>query len=172
MRLAIPAMSKSRDHSELQDMYRRALAASWAAQPGELAADQCIEDIFNGGDGWKEKKHHEVVATPRITQEDSASASGDEQNQRRSHHHRTKSGSSTKSQTTITGKSSSHHMGHKHSRSRDSVQHATGIQSPQTETSSENSERGRSGFKKAHEVDEFEVRDDLVAWRLPGLVPA
>lgn len=32
-------------------MYRRALAASWAAQPGELQADECIEDIFGGGDG-------------------------------------------------------------------------------------------------------------------------
>ncbi|KAL2262255.1 hypothetical protein VTK26DRAFT_2005 [Humicola hyalothermophila] len=43
---------KSRDVFELQDMYRRALAASWASQPGELPADQCIEDIFAGGDGF------------------------------------------------------------------------------------------------------------------------
>ena len=168
----MPTMSKSRDHSELQDMYRRALAASWAAQPGELPADQCVEDIFNGGDGWKEKKHHEMAAKPRIAQEDSASASGDEQHQRRGHHHRTKSGASSKSQTTITGNGSSPRIGHKHSRSRDTIGDATGIQSPQTETSSENSERGRSGFRKAHEVDEFEVRDDLVAWRLPGTVLA
>ena len=34
---------------------------------------------------------------------------------------------------------------------------------------SESSERGRPGFRPAHEVDEFEMRDDLVAWRLPGL---
>lgn len=33
-------------------MYRRTLAASWAAQPGEPRADECIEDIFAGGDGW------------------------------------------------------------------------------------------------------------------------
>jgi hypothetical protein len=32
------------------------------------------------------------------------------------------------------------------------------------------SERDRSGFKSAREVDEFEVRDDLVAWALPGRV--
>jgi hypothetical protein len=30
--------------------------------------------------------------------------------------------------------------------------------------------RGRDGFRRAREVDEFEVRDDLVAWRLPGKV--
>ncbi len=46
-----PTSSKSRDASELQDMYRRALAASWACQPGEMQADECIEDIFSGGDG-------------------------------------------------------------------------------------------------------------------------
>ena len=36
----------------MQDMYRRTLAAYWASQPGELKADECIEDIFAGGDGW------------------------------------------------------------------------------------------------------------------------
>ncbi|PNS16249.1 hypothetical protein CAC42_6356 [Sphaceloma murrayae] len=44
--------SKSRETGELQDMYRRTLAASWAAQPDEPRADECIEDIFAGGDGW------------------------------------------------------------------------------------------------------------------------
>ena len=44
--------SKSREHGELQDMYRRTLAASWAASPGQPRADDCIEDIFSGGDGW------------------------------------------------------------------------------------------------------------------------
>ncbi|KAI9796948.1 MAG: hypothetical protein M1833_005894 [Piccolia ochrophora] len=45
--------SKSRDHGESQDMYRRTLAASWAAQAGELPADECIEDLFAGGSGWR-----------------------------------------------------------------------------------------------------------------------
>ncbi|KAJ4298649.1 hypothetical protein N0V88_003680 [Collariella sp. IMI 366227] len=45
-------IGKSRDMFEIQDMYRRALAASWASQPGELPADQCIEDIFAGGEGF------------------------------------------------------------------------------------------------------------------------
>lgn len=46
----------SRDTSELQDMYRRTLAAYWSAQPGELKADECIEDIFAGGDGWGDRE--------------------------------------------------------------------------------------------------------------------
>lgn len=44
--------SKSRDAGEMQDMYRQNLAASWVAQPGELKANDCVEDIFLGGDGW------------------------------------------------------------------------------------------------------------------------
>ena len=50
--------SKSRETGESQDMYRHTLAASWAAQPGELKADECIEDIFAGGDGWGSHLHH------------------------------------------------------------------------------------------------------------------
>ncbi|KAI0475879.1 hypothetical protein GGR56DRAFT_693007 [Xylariaceae sp. FL0804] len=53
---ALPSLTKSRDVSEVQDMYRRALAASWACQPGELPADECIEDIFSGGNGWRRHK--------------------------------------------------------------------------------------------------------------------
>ncbi|KAH8662106.1 N-terminal C2 in EEIG1 and EHBP1 proteins-domain-containing protein [Xylariales sp. PMI_506] len=63
--LTFTSANKSRDVSELQDMYCRSLAASWSCQPGELPADECIEDIFSGGDGWKDsdfggghRKHH------------------------------------------------------------------------------------------------------------------
>jgi hypothetical protein len=50
---AVPSLSTSRKElGELQDMYRRTLTAHWAGAPGELRADECIEDIFAGGDGW------------------------------------------------------------------------------------------------------------------------
>lgn len=52
---AVPSLSKPRDAAELQDLYRRTLAASWCRQPSELPADECVEDIFNGGNGWKTK---------------------------------------------------------------------------------------------------------------------
>lgn len=49
----VPSLSaSSREIGEMQDMYRRTLAAYWASQPGELKADDAIEDIFAGGDGW------------------------------------------------------------------------------------------------------------------------
>ncbi|KAL9619633.1 MAG: hypothetical protein Q9160_005739 [Pyrenula sp. 1 TL-2023] len=48
----IPSLtSKTRDLSELQDMYRRTLAAAWSCSAGELAPDRLVEDIFAGGDG-------------------------------------------------------------------------------------------------------------------------
>lgn len=47
------SISKGHETAEIQDVYRRALAASWACQSGELPADECIEDIFGGGDGFR-----------------------------------------------------------------------------------------------------------------------
>jgi N-terminal C2 in EEIG1 and EHBP1 proteins len=45
------ATSKTRETSELQDMYRRTLAASWTCGSDELPPDKLIEDLFAGGDG-------------------------------------------------------------------------------------------------------------------------
>ncbi|KAK3706080.1 hypothetical protein LTR37_012907 [Vermiconidia calcicola] len=44
--------SRNKEAGEMQDVYRRTLAAFWTSQPGELRADECVEDIFSGGDGW------------------------------------------------------------------------------------------------------------------------
>lgn len=44
--------SRNKEAGEMMDVYRRTLAAFWASQPGELKADEAIEDIFSGGDGW------------------------------------------------------------------------------------------------------------------------
>jgi len=145
-------------------MYRRALAASWAALPGELAADACIEDIFSGGDGWKGgfAKQKKLGAVKSYDE----SGSGDEHHMHT--HHRNHSSSSMKSQNTIKGTA----RGHKHSRSRE-PETPIGMMSPdQEQANSDGLERGRPGFRKAHEVDEFEVRDDLVAWKLPEEVSA
>jgi hypothetical protein len=167
-------------------MYRSALAASWGAQAGELPADQCVEDIFAGGNGWKTsgKNAQDKVPAPRQHTIPGQQQQSDEEDyeqilELRRHHHRTRSGSSTRSMTTITGKSfaEGHHgRGHKHSGSRDraslGAHHRTNsrssLDSQQHGSSSENSEKGRVGFKQAHEVDEFAVREDLMAWKLPG----
>ncbi|PNP39278.1 hypothetical protein TGAMA5MH_08696 [Trichoderma gamsii] len=58
----LPTLSKNRDVAEVQDLYRRTLAASWTRQPSELHTDECIEDIFAGGNGWRTK--HRSATSP------------------------------------------------------------------------------------------------------------
>jgi hypothetical protein len=163
-------------------MYRSALAASWGAQVGELPADQCVEDIFAGGDGWKAsgKAAQDKLPSPRQNVMPGQSDEEDDEQglELLRHHRRTHSGSSTRSMTTITGKSftGTHNRGHKYSNSRDGgkleLHHRTNsrssLDSQQHGSSSENSEKGRTGFRHAREVDEFDIREDLMAWKLPS----
>ncbi|KAK2600782.1 hypothetical protein N8I77_010290 [Diaporthe amygdali] len=208
---------KSRDVYELQDMYRRALAASWACQPGELPADECIEDIFEGGDGFGEPDGGSPVApstagdaTPRghhshhrsrhslsriggrlgLRREDSSSAGDDDflrpsdrrgMGGQKRQHSRHGSGESV---NTVTGRHdhAPHHnglragSGHRRDGSKDSLRApSTGGMRGRSESLSSlaatiESERGRSGFKSTKEVNEFDVREDMVAWKLPGTV--
>jgi hypothetical protein len=251
---------KSRDMFEVQDMYRRALAASWASQPGELPADQCIENIFGGGEGFgaspphshshgsarrggdsRHHHHHHHTATVTggggagIIDDDtprshSGSASGDEENNnngsggdmmgtlrprdvaRLRRHLRDQSVASDRSAaTTVLGndnnggggnrdrdldRESSRGIGlavngtpllrepfpslfhHHHRREESKITHDGGglrsrssslVSLATATTLGSERDRGREGFKRAREVDEFEVRDDLVAWSVPGV---
>lgn len=235
---------KLRDVYELQDMYRRALAASWACQPGELPADQCIEDIFAGGDGFgpdglldgaggsvggdvtprghhhhhHHRRHGHSVSAVRakVQREDSGSStnggagggSGGADDflrppERRTptpsgtgrrNHFRQNSGESGASMMRIDvgtargGDPYLHHpphqqhpFPHRPGHRRDSSKDSSGVSLRDSGMRSRSeslvslaatieSERGRSGFKNAREVTESEVRDDLVAWKLPGTI--
>lgn len=67
--------SRSRELGAKQDMYRGTLAASWHLQAGELDAEECIEDIFSGGDGWVLNGAHLRSGTHLSPNSDSASDS-------------------------------------------------------------------------------------------------
>ncbi|KAK4187252.1 N-terminal C2 in EEIG1 and EHBP1 proteins-domain-containing protein [Podospora australis] len=263
--VASTLIGKSRDVFELQDMYRRALAASWASQPGELPADECIEDIFAGGDGFVtppssgksyprgggHTRHQTLVANggrrgdsspdDRITgnshvlsmrREDSGSVSDEEENSGNGgamgtlrprdmhrlrsafHHFRHRSDSSDRSTVLADrdrgergererdlNQESSRGIGLgvggnggggigggvtvQHRREESKITHAGGLRSrsssmlsmapsngsnASTTTGRDfNHHRGgpRDGFKRVREVDEFDIRDDLVAWTVP-----
>jgi hypothetical protein len=173
----MPSLNRSREAGELQDVYCRALAASWGAQPGELLADQCIEDIFSGGDGWGSKHAQDKVPAPRQHARSGVQSDEDDYEHlhlHRPHHHhnRNRSSGSSRSMSTITGKSmgttignytkSGEHPGHV------SVSSRSSIDSQPHDSSSDSSERGRFGYKHAQELDEFTIREDLMAWKLPG----
>lgn len=229
---------KLRDVYEMQDMYRRSLAASWACQPGELPANECIEDIFAGGDGFgpdglgregggtisgdvtprghHHGAHHRSLSRNKMQREDSESfisgsggVGGGEDFLRpekkttpsggRKSHARQVSGDSGHSGHILRhdrgmgkGETSGHHLHQQHQQQhhqpsgphrpghrRDSSKDSTNgvIRSNAMRGRSESlvslaatieSERGRSGFKSARELAEYEVRDDMVAWKLPG----
>ncbi|KAI0883974.1 N-terminal C2 in EEIG1 and EHBP1 proteins-domain-containing protein [Annulohypoxylon maeteangense] len=217
------SLSKSRDASELQDMYRRALAASWACQPGELPADECIEDIFSGGDGWSDttrpgakppsrrrSSRQSVDSSHSNTNSNSGSASGDDnpaglggstlrpsdiRRMRPPGHARTYSGGSSH---TVMGSTTTHlgggggrgrrgsgrlfkdEMAHTHDGTHDTPHIDIGgsnsgslrgrSESLASLTPTLGSDRGREGFRRPKEVDEYEEREDLVAWALPGRV--
>ncbi|KAF6844527.1 hypothetical protein CMUS01_01005 [Colletotrichum musicola] len=234
----LPTMAKSRDASEVQDMYRRALAASWSCQPGELPADECIEDIFSGGDGWRTGRTGRTGKTATFDLDNAGSLSSDEggmggtlrpsdfrkaqqkqerhqnrqQHQQQQHHHlnlhlhqggsssrrnhsRSNSGSSDRSFTTVltaradgsstaggshAGRRGSHSRTGRRDRSHDDERRGGRSSYARSRSRSGSmaslaptlgsSDRGRDGVKRNRELEEFDVRDDLVAWRLPGAV--
>ncbi|EFY93144.1 hypothetical protein MAC_00927 [Metarhizium acridum CQMa 102] len=195
----MPIISKPRDAAEVHDLYRRTLAASWSRQPNELPADECIEDIFSGGNGWGTKKeahdHHnsdEGEAEPlggTLRPSDFRRYANHHGSHDGSHsrHSRSKSASSDRSVSTVTGGASANGSGgHRRggrfvsedgrdardddlgsSRSGGSM----GSLAPTLGSSSDGG-RGEPGMRRAREVDEFDVREDLVAWKLPGSVEA
>ena len=154
---------KPPDLSELQDLYRHALAASWQAQPSDLPADQCIEDLFAGGDGFR-KLHNDHKDNLEVPVRPEDSRSSDDQHQKNQGHCRVHSDSS---QATIRahGKGSPMKIAHKQIRNRAGSNTTNVLQ--EGDNSSDTS-RGKTATRNAHLVDEFDQREDLVAWRLPG----
>lgn len=154
----VPTMSsKARESGKLQDMYRRTLAASWAAQDGELPADKCIEDIFAGGDGWGKKQNASIGSRPMMaggsTEEDESDADhrtvrGHKRNASGSHdtlkpsHFQRNTNKNDSSTGPVSGRGSiAQHVRSSH----DSKSHDQ---------------------RPSHEIDEFAAREDLRSWEI------
>ncbi|KAF2744860.1 hypothetical protein M011DRAFT_407845 [Sporormia fimetaria CBS 119925] len=147
---AMPSLTThSREAGELQDMYRRTLAAYWSAQPGELKADECIEDIFAGGDGWgdREKPYEPQQRGIRFHMGD---GSGSE------HEDGHKRGGSVlrKSHETL-------RPGDARAKSPAGLRRRLQQQQQQMEAEAERKRR-----LSRHEVDELHLREDLCSWKL------
>ncbi|KAG5975101.1 hypothetical protein E4U58_002095 [Claviceps cyperi] len=204
----IPSIAKSRDAAEVQDLYRRTLAASWSRQPNELPADECIEDIFSGGNGWRTKResHSNHDSDDDNNNEGGGDGDGGDEEEpfggtlrpsdfrryanhqhSRSRHRRSHSACSDRSLSTVTGRGANGpggRLGHRRGGpphvedSRDSRDDDVGSSrsgslgslAPTLGSSEGGLAGGRieEGMRRAREVGEFEVRDDLVAWKLPG----
>ena len=135
--------SHNKEMGEMQDMYRRTLAAYWSSQPGELKADDCIEDVFSGGDGWGKSGRPEL---PSEAQQNRYASRPD-----------SRSGTSTPNpESDVQGRES-----------RSKISNAgRGIMSMGGRHHKHSKGVGdhRVPKKGQGEIDEFDVRDDLRSW--------
>lgn len=158
----IPSLSsKSREHSETQDMYRRNLAAFWTAQPGELKADECIENIFAGGSGWEE--------SPEDSESyNSSSMPATQHNKHKRYNHRHSNSRDFDNKTSTSRDHpnrawrKSHDIPH-----RGGVSGRSGLEHHANNMKAEVKATGMTGIA-SFEVNEFELREDLKSWTLPG----
>lgn len=143
----LPSLSAtSRETGEMQDMYRRTLVAFWASQPGELKADECVEDIFAGGDGWGKGGRPQAATAALLDSSQPGSGTStpnpDGEHESRTHHKRSASGVTGKGMMALGAREKYGKHGHK-------------LKVPK---------------KGAGEVDEFDIRNDLKSWQVGATV--
>ena len=158
----IPSMShKTREAGKLQDMYRRTLAASWAAQAGELPADQCIEDIFAGGDGWGRKEQGDHTASLRLGDEstEDRDSESDRRTVRRADHKSSEYGSRLGAKPRHTPNTSKDHG----TRGANGV---SGRSSIEQQVQSGNAGSSQDSYRRPNEIDELSAREDLRSWEI------
>ncbi|KAL9596619.1 MAG: hypothetical protein Q9179_004558 [Wetmoreana sp. 5 TL-2023] len=159
----MPSMSrKTREVGKLQDMYRRTLAASWAAQDGELPADECIEDIFSGGDGWGGALKESKKAAQRSSDSMDGHESDSDRRTLKAHHRNT-----SRSHAKHTSNKSKGH-GRTSSRSNNSSDNSgvSGRASIEQQVQSSSTDTSAYNWRQADELDEFTVREDLRSWEI------
>ena len=148
----MPSMSsKAQESGKLQDLYRRNLAASWAAQAGELPADKCIEDIFAGGDGWGEQGYQ--VALDQKQRRDSSGEDSDGDRRTLRGHQRNASGTTIKRPPTSPKKTSG-------------LSAVSGRASIEQQVQSSSNNTQRKSRRKSDDIDEFSAREDLRSWEI------
>ena len=155
----VPSMSsKARESGRLQDMYRRTLAASWAAQAGELPADKCIEDIFNGGDGWGSTDEMVAAPSPRIGG-GSTDDESDTENRTVRRHKRNTSG--TGSHETLKPL-----LRQRSSNKGDTTTGAVSGRGSIAQQVHSNHNAKEHTYRRPNEIDEFSAREDLRSWEI------
>lgn len=144
---------KPTENRELHDMYRRTLAASFAAQAGELPADECIESIFAGGDGWGAINETDKSPNNPINERDRRRTADVDSSPRMQ-------------QGFFRSNKGVPNTRRKNSRSTDeSHDSRTGVGVGGNLDISDNPDM--KGGRSRRQVDEFDVRENLRSWRLP-----
>lgn len=193
---------RSREMGERHDLYRMIVAASWAAAPDQLSADECIEDIFGGGDGWGGnggRKARTAAAADAKAKANARSAIGDDGRRSRGRDESRgmfadrdgvggRSSSSSMANISAFFRSADKNTGAAPAASRSSSRRRSGADSSAANGAGAavsgrqglDAEAGKLGLSKStegsqrNEIDEFDVtyRDDLRSWKISDAAAA
>lgn len=139
-------------------MYRRTEIAFWAAQPGELRADECIEDIFSGGDGWGNLEGKSLGDRLGVEADSTSMSDSGSRSPLRGWHRSNPSQGSNKSQDTL---KKVRMQGHERGLS------LRGRASLEQQANQMKAEAQMARPRPANEVEELDIREDLRSWSLP-----
>jgi hypothetical protein len=154
--------TKSGEITDMQDMYRRTLAASWSSRAGDLPADELIEELFSGSSCWNNDAHNANAELPAKGHRDSLLAPEAVPRQGRSgkilsssFEHRPKSTSSNRSRSSSKTPDSLAALGHPKKGGSIEQQLYEGVKTRAYKTSD-----------TSNELSEFDVREDLRSWEV------
>ncbi|KAJ5894160.1 hypothetical protein N7495_005851 [Penicillium taxi] len=150
--------SKTKELADMQDMYRRTLAASWISRAGDLPADKMVEELFAGSSYWN-NEIHAVMQNP--TEEPSQFLEMVEAIERQS---RTMKGLSPNFEKRPRS-SSSHKGGKKPGFLATAIEHHRQGSSIEQKLYDGNSKTWKNR-SPADEISEFDVREDLRSWEI------
>lgn len=147
-----------REKNEQQAIYRKTLVAAFSSQ--ELPADECIEDIFAGGDGWGRYRESSMATQDSLTNDEHDTSDVE---------HLQVPGKSRNAQR---GQSSDLRYGTRGGRAVNSDKsQSNGSDSrrvtPENTTPSNSSDdRKHNAKRQPNEVSEIDVREDLRSWEI------
>jgi hypothetical protein len=157
--------TKSREIADMQDMYRRTLAASWSSRTSDLPADKLVEELFAGSACWYNDAHNAS---------DKSLPEGD--------HRDTLLSVESASRQSRTGKRLSPSFERRPKSASSNHSHNSG-KTPDSLSALGHPEKGGSieqklydgakgrGWKAPNvnnELSEFDVREDLRSWEIPS----
>jgi N-terminal C2 in EEIG1 and EHBP1 proteins len=180
--------SKTREMSELQDMYRRTLAASWLCGSHELPPDKLVEDLFAGGDGGSMKPPPSIMpksrfspssqqGSPRVDEDTGGeSANTSETESRRTvragllspdvARRRDPESAKSESRSSSAWRTPPGRNGKNAEATSPSGSTVSGRQSIEQQMHHMDKDQRRKGQRRVREVSEFDLREDLRSWEI------
>lgn len=152
--------SKSRESGDLQDTYRRTLAATWSCREDELPPDELVESLFAGGSGLEAPIATSPYTRFQVDDYDEGVSLSDADSRRTVQDARLspapdKRPISSSSTPSLNEKGSSDNL---------NVSGSKG--SIQQQVYNGNREKTRRPNRHTREISEFDVREDLKSWEV------